>query len=203
MQSVNNVLRDTQSTLAEALAAYVRNAEAMQQLHRHAEHHGSLPRNSPVARELVADVIGDICMGDTRCDPDRELVPQLERYVARRARRLRKDNQTRSKRREGQRLEFIALDEAPASALMVDPLQKAFDDDGARDAADMVVRIRDYAREDEPAQQLLALYDRELVLRRDVLRAGMTEWAYRTARERLVQYAEMAAAAGSATAAAA
>jgi len=203
MASTNNVSRNTQSALAELLAAYVRDVEAMQQLHRHAEHHGGLLRNSPVAREVVADVIGDICMGDTRCDPDREIVPQLERYVARKARRLRKGNQTRSKRREAQRLEFIALYEASASALMVDPLQKAFDDNGAHDAAYMVVRIREYACEDEPVQQLLALYDRELVSRRAVLRAGMTEWAYRTARERLVQYAEMAAAAASATAAAA
>jgi hypothetical protein len=41
-------------------------------------------------------------------------------------------------------------------------------------------------------QQLLALYDREIVTRRDVLDAGMTEWVYRAARERLTRYGELA-----------
>jgi hypothetical protein len=42
-------------------------------------------------------------------------------------------------------------------------------------------------------EQLLALYDRKLYLRREALEAGMGEWAYRTARSRLTRYAVAAA----------
>ena len=40
--------------------------------------------------------------------------------------------------------------------------------------------------------QLLALYERDIVLRRDVLRAGMKPWIFRYARKRLSQYAAAA-----------
>jgi len=38
----------------------------------------------------------------------------------------------------------------------------------------------------------LLFYDRGVVLRRDVLAAGMTEWIYRAARDRLAGYAVLA-----------
>ena len=112
--------------------------------------------------------------------------------MRRRANRLRKANRPRSKRRNATRPEFVPLDKAPASALVVAPLQEALDDDSAPDTAELVPRIREYAREDEAVQRLLALYDRGIVLRRDVLRSGMTQGGYRAARDRLARYAEMA-----------
>jgi hypothetical protein len=190
---------ETHSTnsLAESLAAYVRDDEAIQHVYRLAERQDRLPRDSLVARELVTDVIEDMFMGTVTCHLERPLAPQIERHVRRRANRLRKANRPRSRRRGALRPEFIPLDKAPASALVVAPLQEALealDDDSARapDAAELVPRIREYACEDEAVQRLLALYDRGFVLRRDVLRSGMTPGGYRAARERLARYAEMA-----------
>ena len=180
------------NSLAEPLAAYVRDDEAIQHAYRLAERQGRLPRDSLVARELVTDVIEDMFMGTETCHLERPLAPQIERHVRRRANRLRKANRPRSKRRNATRPEFVPLDKAPASALVVAPLQEALDDDSAPDTAELVPRIREYAREDEAVQRLLALYDRGIVLRRDVLRSGMTQGGYRAARDRLARYAEMA-----------
>ncbi len=193
MQSTSvELIRNTQSNLvAESLAAYMRDVDAMQQLHRVAERHGRLTRDSLLARELVTDVIEDMFMGEVKCDAERELAPQIERHVLRRANRLRKANRPGRKRRGEPRPEFVPLDEVPKSALVGDPPQDA------PDAAEVVSRIRELARDDEAAQQLLALYDRDVVLRRDVLAAGMTEWVYRAARDRLAGYAVLAIAAAS------
>lgn len=186
------------ATLAESLAAYVRDVELIQHVYRLAERQGRLPRDSLVARELVTDVIEDMFMGEAKCNPERKVAPQVEREVLRRANRLRKANRSRSKRRDAPRPEFIPLDKAPPSTLLVDPLQEALealDDDSARApdaAAELVSRIREYACEDEAVQRLLVLYDRGIVLRRDVVRCGMTLGGYRAARERLARYAEMA-----------
>jgi hypothetical protein len=164
----------------------MRDADAMQQLHRVAERHGRLPRDSPLARELVADVIEDMFMGEVTCDLERTLAPQIERHVQRRANRLRKANRLGRRRRGGLRPEFIPLNEVPGTALVADPPQDA------PDAAEVAPRIRELTRDDEAAQQLLAFYDRGVVLRRDVLAAGMTEWVYRAARDRLAGYAVLA-----------
>jgi hypothetical protein len=182
--------RSTESNSAgEALAAYMRDTDAMQQLYRVAERHGRLPRDSPLARELVAEVIEDMFMGEAACDLERALGPQIERHVQRRANRQRKANRAGRRRRGTLRPEFISLDEVPRSALVADPPQDV------PDAAEVVSRIREVARDDEAAQQLLALYDRDVVLRRDVLASGMTEWVYRAARDRLAGYAVLTIAA--------
>ena len=179
--------RSTESNLVgESLAAYMRDADAMQQLHRLAERHGRLPRDSVLARELVADVIEDMFMGEVRCDLERTLAPQIEWHVRRRANRLRKVNRSVRGRRGALRPEFIPLDDVPRSALVANPPPDALD------AAEVASRIRELARDDEAVQQLLALYDRGVVLRRDVLAAGMTEWIYRAARDRLTEYAVLA-----------
>jgi hypothetical protein len=188
---------ETHSTnsLAESLAAYVRDDEAIQHAYRLTERQGRLPRDSLVARELVTDVIEDMFMGEATCDLERPLAPQIERHVRRRANRLRKANRPGRRRRGAPRPEFVPLDKAPASVLVVAPLQEALealDDDSAPDAAELVPRIREYASEDESVQRLLAFYDRGIVLRRDVLRSGMTQGIYRAARERLARYAEKA-----------
>jgi hypothetical protein len=178
----------------ESLSAYVRDASTMQQLYRIAERFGRLPRDALDAREVVTDVIEDICTGEAKCDPERELFPQVERHVRRRANRLRKANRPGGKRRGPPRIEFVPLDRAPMSALAVEPRREAVseDEDNAVEPAELAARIRELARGDGQVQQLLALYDREIVARRDVLDAGMTDWVYRAARDRLTRYGELA-----------
>jgi hypothetical protein len=186
--------------LGESLAAYLRDAEAMRHVHRLAERHGRLPRDSIAARELVSDVIGDMYTGDVRCH-EGEIGPQVERHVVRRAKRLRKANRPRSQRRDAAHVEVVPLEKAPVSALLVDPFGQAreHDEDDAPDPAELITRIRDQARDDGAVLQLLALAEQGIVLRRDVLCAGMSPWAYRGARERLTMYAEGAMAGASAS----
>jgi hypothetical protein len=180
------------TALADSLAAYVRDGDAMQQAHRLAERHGRLPRDSFTARELVADVIADMLIGESTCEPERALAPQIEREVLRRAKRLRKINRPQGTRRQALRPEFVPLEMAPANALMVDPIQGELDGDGAFDAAELVSRIRELAGDDGVVLQLLTLAERGIVLRRDVLGVGMTLGVYRAARRRLASYAEVA-----------
>jgi hypothetical protein len=168
----------------------MRDADAMQGLYRVAEHSARLPRGSLLARELVTDVIEDMLLGDAKCDATAKLGPQVERVVQRRGIRLHRGS--RPGRRPSQRPEFVPLDKVPASALVASPQQA--DEDGEQLADDntaLALRIRERARDDEPVQLLLALYDRDVLLRRDLLDAGMTAWEYRTARERLTQYAAL------------
>jgi hypothetical protein len=112
--------------IGESLAAYVGDREAMRRACRIAERYGRLPRDSYLARELVADVIHDLAVGDLRCDPIRPIAPQLERYVQRRGARLREPENLRRPRRP----RFVPLDEAPGEALSVDAHPLSLLDDG-------------------------------------------------------------------------
>lgn len=136
---------------------------------------------------------------EAKCDQPREFPPDVvqravKRHVLRRAMRLRKTGDTRPGRRGVPRVKLMPLDEAPAIALAIDALPGGPDrsEQDVPDAAELVSRIREYARGDAEALRLLELYLRDVVTRRKVLREGMTAWSYRTARERLVHYATMA-----------
>jgi len=73
-----------QTPLAESLAAYVRDDEAMQHVHRLAERQGAPPARLACLRgELVTDVIEDMFMGEAKCNPERKIAPQVEREVLR------------------------------------------------------------------------------------------------------------------------
>ncbi len=168
----------------DSFQTLLRDLDVMQRLQRTAERHARLPPGSPQGHDVVMEAVEDMIMGDVPCDADGSLATQLHNEVRRRANRLRRD---------AQRASFISLDEAPASALIADPDQEGTSTDelGVPDAA-LVRSIRDQAHSDAPVLQLLALYERDIVLRRDVLRAGMKPWIFRYARKRLSQYAAAA-----------
>lgn len=178
----HEALDSEQATLRDALAAMLRDAEAMAKLCRSAERSARVPRDSAVARDLVWDVVGDVLLGAVTCASERPLAVQLGKEVKRRAKDL---------RRKASRAMIMPLEDAEPSAFAIDaePISLGDDNHGPLDAADLLSQIRAYARDDRPAQQLLALYERGVVLRRDVLCAGMSEWSYRSARGRLVGYA--------------
>jgi hypothetical protein len=116
--------------LSDALATYARDAAAMLRVHRLAERHGSLPRGSFIAQELVTDVIEDMLYGDLTFDPQLSMGAQVEKYVQRRASHLRNaESQPRvrgprkSRRRARLRPTFVPLDDVPENALAVDAPQ--------------------------------------------------------------------------------
>jgi hypothetical protein len=184
IQSSGNNERAAQAVTAE-LAAQLEDADAMAGLYRLAEAYARVPRDSLVVRELVWEVVEDLLTGDT--PRNSEPIPaQLRAEVRRRANRV---------RRRARAQETIVPIEDAASALIADVEP---DEPSAPEPADLVIRIREYARGDDAVQQLLALYNRGLVSRRSALHAGMTTWGYRAARERLVAYAHLAVSAASA-----
>lgn len=186
-------------SVAECLTRLVGDVDAMRTLHRIAERYAGLSRDSFGARELVAEVIEDMLFREAKCDQPREFPPDVvqravKRHVMRRAMRLRKTGDTRPGRRGVPRVKLMPLDEASAIALAVEALPGCPDrsEQDAPDPIELVSRIREYARGNAAALRLLELYGRDVVTRRKVLRDGMTAWSYRTARERLIQYATMA-----------
>jgi hypothetical protein len=183
---MEGLTHNERAVVSAALTAILDDDKAMSRLYRTAEMYARVPGDSTTVRELVWDVVGDVLLGEMSCDLARDLYPQLEDVVRRRANRMRRD---------AQRAAFIPLDEAPSDALAIDagPHGTEVDEDSAPKSAELVARIREYARDDDAVLQLLEHYQQGLVLRREVLGTGMTQWAYRAARKRLAAYAAMAA----------
>jgi hypothetical protein len=171
--------KESQS-VAQSIAELLRDPCVIRQLHRTAEREAWLPKDSVSARDLVADVIGELATGVLTCD-ERALEAQLVREVRRRAHRY---------RRAAERSMFMSLEEAPPSALIEAKHEEARQDPSwGRDAAGVVERIRQLAANDAPVLQLLALHERGLSCRRHARIGGMSPSIYRRARERLVAYA--------------
>src|ERR1044071_2533743 len=146
-------------SVGDRLAALVRDVQTMQQLRRVAERYGALPRDSPIAEELVFDVIEDVLSGDAKCDAESKLAPQLWRHVVRHACRYRNAAWAGSKERPTPRL--VPLDKAPADALSVDAPQRLLDEprheppDPATLVAEWVACVREQARDEPAVHQLL------------------------------------------------
>jgi hypothetical protein len=177
------VNRHTRALVRAALTALLGDQEAMRRLYGAAKIY---VRDTAVVHELVWDVVGDVQLGELTCDLARDLASQLAREVRRRAKRAQRD---------AARMVFVPLEKAPLDALIFDaePEGTGADTCEAPDVIELVARIRDLAREDEAVLQLLGHYERGSFARRKVLGAGMTQWVYRAARERLVAYANKAA----------
>lgn len=201
--------RIERDSLAERLAAQMRDAERMQQLHQLAAKYARSSPDSPIAHEIVTDVIEDMLTGDASSDPARDILPQIVAHVIGRAKRRRKpnalplpDDERPRKRRHLSPPVWVPLERAPPDALVSDTsaLRPGEGSHPDIDPVELVGRIRHLAKDDEPALQLLALHERALkgrkrLMRRHVLQAGMTDWTYRAARERLLAYAATAASA--------
>lgn len=201
MQSTTDGQSEAQrARCGAALAAYMRDAPAMERAHRLIQRRAGPHRDSYVARELVTDVIEDMFGGVLPFDPELPVAEQVETCVKRRAaglrtadRRPRSKGRTQSAPRGPRRMTLVPLDEAPSSALTVDGPDEVLVEPAVMvDPVEWVRRTRTLAVGDEPVGQLLALFDRRLYLRRDALEHGMTEWSYRTARTRLRDYASNA-----------
>jgi hypothetical protein len=180
----NEDVKDEGGSLQVALGRYLRQHDAVTQLCRIAARHARVPRDSVGACELVWEVLGDVSLGVVPCDPE-HINTQVRREVRRRANRLRRGRSADAA--------WISLEDLSPSALREALASRDTGDRAAAPyAAALIARIRAYAIGDDAVQELLGLYERGLVLRRDALSAGMTNWIYRAARERLMAYADMA-----------
>jgi hypothetical protein len=164
--------------IRSALRELLQDRQAIASLCRTAATHGALQPDSPEARALVLDIAGEFFAGDA-CGEVSQLVQQIDALVQSRANAL---------RHRSNRSKWLPLDSPSALAVEAEPAGR---DDG-RDDDELVRRIRELARGDHAVQQLLGLYAQGLTSRRHALKAGMTAWTYRTAKDRLAAYAAAA-----------
>jgi len=170
----------------EALEPYLRDADEMRRAHRVAATAARVSADSLIARELVAEVIGEIYAGTLAWDPNRILLAtHINTEVRRRAWR---DRQRRSKL-----VPLDGLSDAETPWVLIE--LGANGEDGAPGT----VFAKEFARElhasavgDREVLQLKALNKRGVVRKRDVLRAGFPAAAYPAARRRLVRLGKAA-----------
>jgi len=167
------------------VAELVRDGAVLGRLHRIAESRARLPKGSPDAQDLVAGVIADLATGAIA--PDLAMLrSQAIRLVRQRADKYQRD---------AEKSVTCYLDDAPAEAL-ADHADDDTEDATAvelprrRDAA--IAAVQALALGDKPVLQLLELYARGFTRRRDALSVGLSPAVYRTARERLLAYAQRA-----------
>lgn len=163
----------------DALRTLLQDRQVIASLCRTAATHGGLRPESSEARALVLEVAGEFFAGDA-CGHVSQLAQQVDALVQSRA---------SAQRNPSKRSKYLPL--SSASALAVEAEPRSLGDDGCDDA-ELVERIRQRAQGDNAVLQLLGLYAQGLVSRRHALRAGMTAWAYRTAKQRLAAYATAA-----------
>jgi hypothetical protein len=164
-----------QPRVIAAIAALASDASQVANLCRLARWDAGVPDSTGLAVELVWDAIGDAAAGVLVLDPGCDIAPQLMRAVRMRAKRLRRRVARAFVVPIADVQEELAADHPTADDTPGDPV----------DAAMLVRRTRELAAGDADVLQLLALYERDVVLRRAVLAHGMTAKSYRAARTRL------------------
>jgi hypothetical protein len=149
----------------------------MAKVHRAVEACARVPRDSLIARELVADVIDDTYRGSLGWDLKvgflTHVLDEVRRQLGRSARKRRN---------------HISLDELrDHDRPLLDP---AGEPERERDVAvlrERIARARQQlgADGDPAALQLLTFYELGVTRRRDLRRLGLTGWTYRAAYDRL------------------
>ena len=174
----------TPRRVRDLLEAQLRDAGSMARVHRAAGAAARVPRGSLIARELVADVVGETFAGTLAWDLDRvPLATHLIEKVRQRARRHRREQAASAS------LEALRESEMPHG---VEPPSISDERGPEVDLAEFLQRLdelRFRARGHRDALKLLALYERGKVRRRDARQLGMSVSEYRAARGLLMRLA--------------
>lgn len=170
---------------SQALATLLGNPDTVRRFRRDAERHARLSRGSEHAAELLSEAVAAV-LADA--DPlDETIEERLAREVRRCAQQFRRRERLR-------RRQFTSLDEAPELTPRDDGLQRLVNEGlpKLRNASAITDRIRTLAVGDPRALRIfeLMLGDSEMNWRD----AGMSRKAFRSARDRLVNYAKLAVA---------
>ena len=168
-----------------------RDQATMRSLHAVAARCAGLSRKAFQTQEIVTDTFTDMFTAAIVVERERSLVGQIRDEINRRGKRFRRQAQQSAL----SDVSLDALDELPRTA-MIDAANSGELAEGAQplDAAATVARIRELARDDAVAIQLLDLYAGGAVRWIQIRGSGMAQAAYRAARGRLAEYAHAAAA---------
>lgn len=168
---------DNLSQIRNSLIALLNDHDTVALLQRAAERYARVPRGSLVARELVADVVGDLYAGTAKLNSDHaQLATQLLDEMHQRAKRARKRSE------HDVPIDELDNDEIPWREIRVERL----DDRSAAVLRQLLGEARAVVGEDVSARELIALYEMGVVRKRDILRLGMPEGVYRAARARVL-----------------
>jgi hypothetical protein len=165
----------------KALIAALADAALMAKVHRAVEACARVPRDSLIARELVADVVDDTYRGCLRWNLKVDLKVGFLTHVLDKVRR-------QLHRNARKRRNHIPLDELrDHDRRLLDP---AGEPERERDIAvlrERIARARQQlgAEGDPAALQLLTFWELGVTRRRDLSRLGLTGWTYRAAYDRL------------------
>lgn len=155
----------------------------MARVHRAVEFYAGVARDSLIARELVADVVGDTYFGRLTWRPERvPLATHILDEVRQRVRRMRAREMPIS-------LSELAEDETPSTEMDDSEAAGKSWYPSEADLPDVIQGVRALAVGDAPVLQLLQLHELGVTRMRDVLWAGMPRAMYGSARKRLRRYA--------------
>jgi hypothetical protein len=168
---------DELSRIRNSLNALLGDGDTMAMLHRAAERYARVSRGALVARELVADVIGDMYEGSLKRSPRHPAIAsQLLAEMHRRAK------QTWRRSRHNVTIDDLNDRERPST-------ETAAESSNPRVMADMrrlLAEAREDVGDDPYARQLIALYELGFVDKRTIVRMGLPEAVYRATRARVV-----------------
>lgn len=161
------------SHIRTEVVAFLQNAEAMTRARRAVAEHARVSSSSPLAWEIITDVIEDLYCRSEEPNQAQDLMALVVTEARRRVQRL---------RREGNR--SIPLDE------LTEDQEPVIEVDAEAEHRESLLQCIEHARERlqgyPQAAQLLTLYELGVRSRREVLRYGVPEGSYRAARRRML-----------------
>jgi hypothetical protein len=171
------VTDDDLARIRVSLIAVLGDPDTMAMLHRAAERYARVPRGALVARELVADVVGEMYEGTLKRNPRHvAIVSQLLAEMHLRTKR------TRRRSKHDVTIDGLHDRERPSTETIVESSNPR----GVVDLRQLLAQAREHVGDEPYARQLIALYELGFVDKRAILRLGLPESVYRATRERVM-----------------
>jgi hypothetical protein len=166
-------LAHTRSSLITLLG----DRETMAMLYRAAERYARAPRGALVARELVADVVGEMYEGTLkRSARHTAIASQVLAEMHRRAKR------TRRRSKDDVTIDGLHDRARPST----ETTTESSDPRGVVDLRRLLAQAREDVGEDPYARQLIALYELGFVDKRTIVRLGLPAGVYKATRARVM-----------------
>lgn len=168
---------DDLAHIRSSLITLLGDRETMAMLYRAAERYARAPRGALVARELVADVVGEMYEGSLkRSARHTAIASQVLAEMHRRAKR------TRRRSKDDVTIDGLRDRERPSTATTTDSSNPR----GVVDLRQLLAQAREDVGDDPYARQLIALYELGFVDKPTILRLGLPAGVYKATRARVM-----------------
>ena len=168
---------DDLAHIRSSLITLLGDRETMAMLYRAAERYARARRGALVARELVADVVGEMYEGSLkRSARHTAIASQVLAEMHRRAKR------TRRRSKDDVTIDGLRDRERPSTATTTDSANPR----GVVDLRQLLAQAREDVGDDPYARQLIALYELGFVDKPTILRLGLPAGIYKATRARVM-----------------